>query len=480
MPEKSLKNKTIDGTIWTAAETVSRFGITFIVGIVLARLLSPDEYGLIGILTIFINFFNVLVDGGFINAIIRKKDAKDIDYCTVFYINLTVSSFLCFSLFLCAPYIAQYFERSELTNLTRVMSFAVLINGLGIVQKAKLTKAINFKSQTKISITASLVSGLVGIGMAIADLGVGQQITQLSVNMILLWISTKWVPKLCYSWASFKELWSFGWKLLVSGILESVSTEITHAVVGKYYSPISLGKYTRAQQFSQVVSGNITSIVQRVTYPVLSTIQDEPLRLKEAYRKVIKVTCLPTFISMLCLAAVSENMISVLIGDKWGECYIYLQLLCFNAMLMPLHVLNLNAIQAMGRSDLTLFIKITKTVIQIGPIVIGIFINIYWMLISNIFVGFISYYLNAYYSKTLLNYSIWEQIHDILPSLLMALLINIPVYFLSYINTNSLIIFCLQLISFVIWAIFILEKTRLEEYLNIKDILCAHLLKKRN
>lgn len=469
--------------MWSAIETGARYGISFLVGIVLARLLSPDEYGLIGILTIFINFFNVIVDGGFTNAIIRKQGAKDIDYCTVFYINFCVSFLLCIILFLCAPIIAQYFDREELVSLTRVMSLAVLINGLGIVQKAKLTKAIDFKSQTKISLTASFISGVVGIAMAAIGFGVwalvAQQLTQLSLNTILLWLSTKWLPKLQFSLESFRDLWSFGWKLLVSGILDSLSTEVTHAVVGKCYSPITLGKYTRAKQFSDIFSGSLTSIIQRVTYPVLSSIQDDAQRLKEAYRMVIKVTCLPTFILMMCLAAVSRPMILVLIGEQWEECAKYLQIICFSAMLFPLHALNLNAIQVMGRSDLTLKIKVLKTLLQIIPIMLGIIFNIYCMLIASIFTSLVAYYLNAYYSKPLLNYGINEQVKDILPSICISLIINLPIYLLSFLEYSPIFILCLQLIAFILISAILLEKSKLQEYLEIKNIVCTKIFLKK-
>lgn len=475
MSQQSLKDKTIKGTMWSAIETGARYGISFLVGIVLARLLSPDEYGLIGILTIFINFFNVIVDGGFTNAIIRKQGAKDIDYCTVFYINFCVSFLLCIILFLCAPIIAQYFEREELVSLTRVMSLAVLINGLGIVQKAKLTKAIDFKSQTKISLSASFISGVVGIAMAATGFGVwalvAQQLTQLSLNTILLWLSTKWMPKLQFSLESFRDLWSFGWKLLVSGILDSLSTEVTHAVVGKCYSSITLGKYTRAKQFSDIFSGSLTTIIQRVTYPVLSSIQDDAQRLKEAYRMVIKVTCLTTFILMMCLAAVARPMILVLIGEQWEECSNYLQIICFSAMLFPLHALNLNAIQVMGRSDLTLKIKVLKTLLQIIPITLGIIFNIYWMLIASIFTSLVAYYLNAYYSKPLLNYGINEQVKDILPSIFIAFCIALPIYALSFISISPFVLLPIQILVGGLWGILLLEMSKLPEYLELKSIL---------
>jgi O-antigen/teichoic acid export membrane protein len=474
MTQESLKNKTVKGTIWSTIETISRYGISFVVGIILARLLTPNEYSLIGILTIFINLFNVIVDGGFTNAIIRKQNATDIDFCTVFYINLAVSAFLSLLLFLSAPFIASYFYREELIALTRVMSVSVLINGLAIVQKAKLTKAIDFKTQTQISLTASIISGIVGITLAVLGCGVWalvwQYLSQLSLNTILLWIFNKWYPKLLFSWQSFKDLWNFGWKLLASSILDSISTETTNAVVGKYYNPATLGLYTRAKQFADVFSGNLTTVVQRVSYPVLSTIQDDAVRLKEAYRRVIRVTCLPTFILMLSLAAVAKPMILVLLGKQWIICAGYLQLICIPAMLFPLHSLNLNAIQVLGRSDLTFKLKIIKTLVSIIPISLGIFLNIYWMLVAHIFTGIFAYYLNAYYSKPLLNYGIVQQVKDILPSFCVAICISLPVYFISLLDYNCYLMLLTQIIVGISIGIALLEKLKLPEYLEIKSI----------
>ncbi|WP_455623677.1 lipopolysaccharide biosynthesis protein, partial [Parabacteroides sp.] len=381
MLEENLKNKTIKGVGWSVIDTVARYGIIFIVGVILARLLSPNEYGLIGILTIFINVFNVIVDGGFINAIIRKQNANDVDFCTVFYTNMAISSFLSMTLFFSADLIASFFERPELICLTRVMSVIIIINGLSLVQKAKLTKVIDFKTQTKISVISSIFSGFIGVLMALKGYGVwalvGQQISNQMFNTILLWIYNRWIPKFTFSFQSFKELWDFGWKLLVSGILDSVWRELYQVVIGKCYSPATLGYYTRASQFSSLCSSNITTVVQRVSFPVFCSVQSDTVRLKSGYKRVIKVTMLSTCALTFGLAACSESLIYVLLGSKWMECVPMLQILCLYMFLDPLHSLNLNAIQIIGRSDLTLKLKIIKTILSAIPLAIGVFIGIY-------------------------------------------------------------------------------------------------------
>lgn len=474
MSEEGLKQKTVKGVAWTTADTILRYGVTFIVGIVLARLLSPDEYGLIGILTVYIAVFEIIIDGGFSYALIRKKNAQEVDYSTVFYANMFVSILMAAVIYFSAGIVADFFERQELVPLTQVMSVIVVINALSLVPKARLSKNIDFKTQTIASVVAAIVSGLLGIGMAYKGYGVwslvGQQISGAAITTLYLIVATKWIPILRFSWKSFKEMWSFGWKLLLSGIFNTISGQLHSIVIGKCFSPATLGHYTRAFQFGSLFSGNLTSVIQRVTFPVLSAIQDDPVYLKEAYKRVIKVTVLPTFILMMCLAACAQPFIVVLIGEKWLEASYYLQILCFSMMLFPLHALNLNAIQVMGRSDLTLRINIIKNLLMAIPIVIGIMTNIYWMLVADVVRNIICYYLNAYYSKPLLNYPISEQIKDIVPHILISIVIAIPIYFVSFIPLSPILLLLIQVLMGTVIGLVILEKTKLPEYLELRGI----------
>ena len=474
MAEESLKNKTVKGMGWSAVENVTRMGVAFVVSIILARLLSPEEYGLIGILTIFIAIFNAIVDSGFTNALIRKQDATDTDYSTVFYTNLVLSVVLAAALFSCAKPIAVFFERPELVDLTRVMSSVVIINALAIVQRARTTKAIDFKTQTKITFISSITSGAIGIAMAYMGYGVwalvGQQISNQLLSTVFFWIYNKWMPKFVFSWASFKDMWAFGSKLLASGLIDTAWKEIYQVVIGKCYSPATLGLYTRAKQFADLCSSNLTSVVQRVSYPVLSSIQDDRTRLKFAYQRVIKTTMLPTFVLMLGMAACAESMIYVLIGEQWLECVPMLQIVCTYGMLYPLHALNLNMLQVQGRSDLFLKLEIIKKIIAIGPLLLGVFVDIYLMLAGSLVTSLISYYLNAYYSGPFLNYSIKEQVRDILPSFGVALSMAIPVFAMSFIPMNPFILLPLQVAVGAAITIGICEAAKLPEYVELKGI----------
>lgn len=471
----SLKGKAIKGVGWSAAETGLRYGISFVVSIVLARILGPDDYGLIGILTVFIAVFNSIVDSGFTNALIRKKEIGDIDYSTMFITNFVLSLFLTTVLFLSAKPISIFFNRPELIDLTKVMSSIIIINSFSLVQRARLTRAIDFKTQTKITVIASCFSGVIGISMAFCGFGVwalvGQQISNQLLTSILLWSFNKWIPKFEFSKNSFIEMWGFGWKLLASGLINTTWNEIYQVVIGKCYSPATLGQYTRAKQFRDLFSTNLYNVIQKVTYPVLSTLQEENVRLKSAYRRVIKTTMLPTFIIMLSFAACSKSVVFVLVGEQWLPCVPMLQIICFNGMLIPLHSLNLNMLQVQGRSDLFLKLEIYKKIIAIIPILIGIFINIYWMLITGFITGgCIDYLLNSYYSGKLIGYSSKDQLRDIFPSLGIALAIALPVFALSFLPVNPFVLLPIQLLVGVGIAFVLLEKSHLEEYKELKQI----------
>lgn len=484
MSEQSLKQQTFRGVGWSFVDSMLGQGITFLVGLVLARLLSPDEYGLIGIITIFITIFNFIVDSGFSNALIRKNDVTDKDYNTMFIINMCVSVILFGLMFIGSPLIADFFQRPELTDLCRVMGVVIIINALSIVQNTILTKRLDFKTRTKASFISSITSGVVGIVMAYSGYGVwalvGQQITKQLLNTLLLWVYIHWMPEFTFSVTSCREMWSFGWKLLVSGIIDQTWTQIYQVVIGKCYTSAALGQYTRAQQFSSICSSNLTSIIQRVSYPVLSKMQDDKLRLKNGYKRVIKTTMLVTFTLMLGLAGCAKSLVLVLIGEKWIECVPILQIICFSGMQYPLHALNLNMLQVQGRSDLFLRLEIIKKCIAIIPLLLGIYVGIYYMLVCSVFTGIFALYLNAYYSGRFLNYSIWEQACDILPSLLMSVSMLAILFAISFLPMKPIVILSLQIIIGAAYTFTICEIRKPEEYIEIKSIAISVIKKAIN
>lgn len=483
MAKQSLKDKTVKGTFWSGIDNVVQMGVAFVVSIVLARLLSPDDYGLLGLIAVFTAVCQALINGGFTTALIRKKDASDDDYNTVFISNLGMSLLLYVVIYLCSPAIANFFERQELVALTRVSSLGMIIGALALVQQTRLTKRIDFKTQTKITIIASVTSGVIGIVMALLDFGVwalvAQHLSSTSLRTILLWFFNKWIPRLRFSTQSFHELFGFGWKMMLSGILDTVWKELYQVIVGKFYSPATLGQYTRAKQFSQLFSKNLTTVVQRVTYPVLSNIQDDKERMVSAYRRIIKTTMFVTAISMFFLGAISEPLLYCMIGPKWHEASTYLPLICISGSLYPLQAINLNMLQVQGRSDLFLGLEIVKKVIGLIPLSVCIFYGVMPMLYVNLVTSLICYFLNSYFTGKLLGYTSFMQLKDIAPSYGLASLIAVSVFSLKYLPITNWAILPLQ-IALGIGVFFIFcTKTKMLEYKEVQDMLNPYLNKFR-
>lgn len=470
-----LKHKTVKGVGWSFVDNISSSGISFIVGIVLARILSPEEYGIMAMVAIFIAISNSIVDSGFSNALIRKTDAKNIDYNTTFYFNLVISVLLYLLLYVCAPFVSLFFSEPLLTPVIRVLGLILIVNSCAIIQRTILVKAVDFKTQTKISLIASIISGVIGISMALYHCGVwslvGQQLSRQVLNSFFLWIYGKWRPLLEFSVMSFKELFGFGSKLLLSGVIDTIYKNIYYLVIGRFYNAVQLGQYTRAEQFTTIFSSNLTSVIQRVSYPVLSSIQEDPERLRDAYRKVIKVTMLVTFACMLGLAAVAKPLVLLLIGEKWLVAVPFLQILCFAEMLYPLHAINLNILQVKGRSDLYLKLEVLKKAIGVIPVVLGIFVGIDYMLWGAVVLSFICYFLNSCYSGGLISYSAKEQIKDIFPCFIVSLLVASLMWGITFLELNLFVILIFQLVTGICFAFFVYERLQLDEYKEVRQII---------
>ena len=474
MSKDSLKNKTVKGVGWSAADAFLGQGVMFVVGIVLARMLSPEEYGLIGIVTIFTTVMLGIVDSGFSNSLIRKQEVTDEDYCTLFYFNMTVSIVMFALLFAGAPWIARFFERPQLVSLVRVMGLLLILQAFSIVQNTILTRKIDFKTKTKASFISAVISGIVGIVMAFMGYGVwslvGQQLTRQFIYSLCLWLFNCWMPKLVFSIDNLKYMWGFGWKLLISGLINSIWGELKKVVVSKYYSPATLGQYSRAGEYASIFSSNFTTIIQRVTYPALAQVQDDKTRMVGAYRLVIKTTMFVTVISMFFLGAVAEPLIYCLIGPKWHMAATFLPLICIYSSLYPLQAINLNMLQVQGRTDIFLYLEIVKKIILLIPLFIGAFIGIYWMLVASIGAGFIAFYFNSYYTGKDLGYSSLMQLKDVAPSYGVATSVAISVYFLKYLPTSNWIILPIQIVVGGMVFLLICETTKLSEYVEVKGI----------
>ncbi|WP_044262414.1 lipopolysaccharide biosynthesis protein [Bacteroides timonensis] len=479
---ESLKHKTIRGVGWSFVDNIANSGITFLVGLVLARLLTPSEYGIMAMIAIFIAISNSIIDSGFSNALIRKVHIERVDYNTVFYFNLVISIVLYLALFFAAPAISKFFKEPVLMGIVRIIGLMLVVNALGIIPRTIFVRDVNFKVQTKVSLVSSISSGIIGIGMAVSGMGVwslvGQQLSRQSLNTLFLWIHCHWRPIWEFSMQSFKELFGFGSKLLLSGLLDTIYKNIYYIIIGRFYTSAQLGQYTRAEQFNIIFSSNLTSVIQRVSYPVLSSIQEDSERLREAYRRMIRTTMLITFACMLGLAAVAKPLIIILIGEKWLPAVYFLQIICFSGMLYPLHAINLNILQVKGRSDLFLKLEIIKKMIAVGPIVVGVLYGIEYMLWGSVCTSFIAYFLNSYYSANLIHYPTGKQIKDILPTFMVSSIVAAVMWGISFWNISLYILLPIQILVGILLAMLIYERLQLVEYLEIRQLVLTTLKRK--
>ena len=474
----SLKQKTISGLTWSFIDNFSNIGIQFIIGIILARILSPKEFGLIGMITVFISISQSFIDSGFSNSLIRKNNCTQKDYSTVFYFNLIIGVVFYTLLFFLAVPISNFFNEPKLIEIIRILGIVLIISSFSIIQRAILTKRVDFKLQTKISIISSIVSGAIAIYMAYSGYGVWSLVWKTIVATLttstLLWFWNNWYPQFIFNFKVFGEHFKFGYKLLLSGLINTLYLNVYYLIIGKFFSAVELGYYTRAEQFSNLPSSNITGVINRVSYPVLSQLQDEPLKLKSGYKKLIKTTMFISFVLMIGMAAIAKPLILTLIGVKWASSIIYLQLLCFSAMLYPLHALNLNILNVKGRSDLFLKLEIIKKIVAIPIIFVVIFLGVKAMIFGFIILSFAAYFLNAHWSGKLINYSIKEQILDIIPSFLLSLFMGLIVFSLEYVvPLKPLYLLLLQFSLGAFLTIFFSKLFKLEGYMEIKEIIIS-------
>lgn len=436
---ENLKVKTQKGLVWSFIERFATQGVQFLFGIILARLLSPEDYGTIAMPLVFLAIAQCIIDSGFSTALIRKPDLTEDDLSTAFYFNIGVGVVCYLLLFFSSPLIAEFYNTPILADLLKVTALATLFNPLCAVQQAILTRKIDFKTQAVVSLSGALVSGFAGLTMAYNGFGVWslvcQQVGGYAIRTILLWVLGRWTPKRRWSWKSFHYLWGFGSKMLGSGLLDTIYTNIYPIVIGKLFSANDLGNYTRAQQFATLPSSNVTGVLQRVTFPVLSKIQNEDERLARNYRKILKLSAFLIFPMMLMLSAIADPLVRVILTDKWKGCIILLQIVCFSMMWYPIHAINLNLLTVKGRSDLFFRLEIFKKVCGVCVMCVTIPHGIIWMVSGGIVSSMIALVINTYYTGKLINVGYLRQMGDLLPifgiSFFMWLVIHVFLWLTS-------------------------------------------------
>ncbi len=451
MGDIKKRNKVASSFIWKLMERFGAQIVTVTVSIILARLLDPSVYGTIAIVTIFTTILQVFIDSGFGTALIQKKDVDELDFSTVFYFNLVVCLILYGIIFFVAPLISTFYNMPELTPIIRVLSLTLVISGVRNIQQAYVSRNMIFKKFFYSTIGGAICSAVIGIGMAYAGYGVwalvGQQLANVLVGTIILWIVVRWRPKLMFSFKRLKALFSFGWKLLVSSLIDTFYNNIRALIIGKKYSSEDLAYYDKGKQFPSIIVTNINSSIDSVLFPTMSKEQEDKTRIKAIMRRSIRTSSYIMAPLMIGLAVCANTFISVLLTDKWLSCVLFLQIFCISYMFYPIHTANVNAIKAVGRSDMFLKLEIAKKIVGVASVLITMWISVEAMAYSLLVTTILSTIINAFPNKKLLNYSWFEQMKDIFPNILLAVIMGIPVYFLGYLALPKILVLAIQVVT---------------------------------
>lgn len=438
-----IRNQTIYGLKWSALERISVQGIQFFIGIILARLLPPSDFGVIAMLTIFLAISQTIIDGGFSNALIRKVDRSEADYSTVFIFNIVIGVLLCLIVVWAAPYIAVFYEMPQLSSVMKVLALTLLFNSFSVVFYAILTINIDFRSIAIANFVSAIISGVIGIVMAYQGWGVWslvfQSVSRSIINALLVAVLAKWRPKFLFSRVSFVEMFSYGSKILISSLINTVYANLTPMIIGKFYTSKDLGYYDRGRQFGVLPINYIVQTYERVTFPIMSQLQNDDVRLIDAYRKYIKSASLIMFIVVMLIIALAKPIILLILSAKWVEAIIYLQLFCVAEMFNHVTRFNLVLLQVKGRSDLFLRLEVIKKAISLSMLLCAAPFGIIPICISQILYSQIAMYINTYYTKKLFGLSYLMQVKDFSKYLIFAVVACVPAYLMVVFDVPSLI-----------------------------------------
>lgn len=477
------KNKIISSLIWKFLERSGTQVVQFIIQLILARLLIPEDYGVIAIVTVFIAIANVFVQTGFNTALIQKEEVDDIDYSSVFYLSLFVALIIYVIIFFVSPYIANFYNQPVLIPVFRILSITLFFGAVNSIQHAVVARNMQFKKYFFSSLGGIILSAIVGIILAYKNFGVWALVAQQLVNIIsimtILWFTVKWRPKLLFSFNRLKVLFSFGWKLLCSALIDTIYNNIYDLVIGKKYNSQSLAFYNRGKQFPGVIVQNLDGAISSVMLPALSKEQKNKEKVKRMVRRSIVTSSYFIFPITIGLAVVAEPLIRVVLTDKWIECVPFLQLLSLSYAFWPIHTSNLQAINALGRSDIYLKVEIVKKLLGITVLLITIPMGLIPMAIGQVFASFICMYINCFPNKKLINYSFSEQFKDILPSLLISLIMGILVYFISFLKLSSILILGIKTILGIAIYIILSVLFKLESFEYLFNTLKTFFNKKK-
>lgn len=435
-----MKKSLVNGMLWNAIEKIVVKGSAFIIGVILARILSPSDYGLIGMLSIFIALSNVFIESGFAKALIQNKDRKDIDFSTAFVTNVSISIVIYLLLFFAAPYIANFYNEPFLSLITRVLSLNFILGAFNIVHRAKLMADVDFRSLAIINFGGTIIGGCVGVVLAYMGYGVWALVFQTLAStfsmMFLFPFFSKWTPSLRFAKQSFHRLFNFGSKLLVTGVVTTIVNNLTTILIGRYYKSEALGYYTRATQYSELAAYTINDVFNATTFPVLSSLQDDRERLIYIYRRILFYTALVTFPLLTLFALLAEPLVVIMLTDKWLPCVVLLQILCFARMFTPISSINMNLLNAIGRSDLFMKLDLFKIPYTLLAIVIAIPFGVEAIVWANLTTTFISFFVNAYLPGKIFGYGAFQQLKDWRYIIIAVSIMSVSVYLVRIIIQN--------------------------------------------
>lgn len=507
----NTKEKTVKGLFWGYLEKLGGEAVALIVSIVLARLLGPEAYGIIPLITVFTALLNVIVQGGFGSALIQKKNADRTDFSTVFYFQLFLSALLYTGIFFAAPYIASFYNNIYMTPMVRILSLSLIIGAVNNVQHAYVSKTMQFKKFFFASFTGTVLSGCIGIALAfyiIKTTGnpvygawalIAQKLTDQVIDTIFLWFTVKWRPVLSFSLKKLKGLFSYGWKILMSSFVDTVYKELNTLIIGKAYTSADLAYYNKGNTYPKLVMGNLNNAIQHVLFPAMASHQDDVSKVKSMTRRALKTSSYLVFPAMMCFAAISEAFIYILLGEKWMPAVPFMWIACFNFAMWPIHTTNLQAIQAMGKSGSFLIAEIVKKCSNLIFLAAGIFIawklafenttdSVIVIALSSIFAEIVCVFVNAWPNRKIIGYNLKEQLSDLLPAVLLSAMMGVCVFAIGFLPFDMFIhnaFFCavvkLLVQCTVGIGVFILLSSvfKVESYAYIKDTAKGFLKKKK-
>ena len=482
MEEIYSKGNVIKSFFWKLLERFSVQGLSLCITLVLARILSPSDYGTVAIITVFVNLANVIIDGGLNTALIQKKDTDSLDYSTIFFSSILLSIVLYALLYVTSPWIAEFYDIPELVDMIRILGVILVFEAVNSIQRAYVSKMMLFRKLFYSSFFALLVSGSLGIYMALNDYGVwaliSQQMTCVLVTIIIMWFTIKWRPILAFSFERFKKLFDYGWKIFGLNFITTLYLNIRSLIIGKFYSPADLAFFERGHTLSSMVVQNINTSLQTILFPVLSNSQNDKVRIKSLVRRSTGMTCLLIFPALIGLISIAKPLVLLILTEKWLPAVAYIQIYSIAYMLFPVQVANMEAIKAMGYSGISLKLEIIKKVIETTILIISVFMGVIAIVWGVVFFNFVCLFINLYPSKKYLDYGVFEQVKDIIPTFLCAIIMGFSIYWIQYLPIHLLLILMLQMIMGVLVFGLFCYLSKNESFLYVKSLITEKLKRK--